>query len=66
VGPLEVSGQVWPAPVAVSWQQYWGLMQLRLQARWELWFEMNRPEYEGLRAAERALDAAGFRTSAED
>jgi hypothetical protein len=66
VAPLDVSGQVWPAPVTVRWQQYWGLVRLQLEARWELWLEVERPEYQGLRRAERALDALGFRPSTED
>jgi hypothetical protein len=60
VGPIDVQGYSREPPIALSWKQDYGDLRLTIDARWTLWWIDDSPERAGLRAAERALDAAGF------
>jgi hypothetical protein len=63
VGPLDVSGQAWPAPIALHCEQSWGSLRVSIEVQWELWSRPGRVEHTALLNVERALDAAGFRTT---
>jgi hypothetical protein len=60
VGPIDVPGCRREPPVGLLWRQEYGDIVLRIEAFWTLWWQTDLPEYAGLRAVERALDAAGF------
>lgn len=60
VGPIDAPGYRLAPPIALSWRQDYGDLQLTVAARWNLWSMSGSAELAGLRAAERFLDAAGF------
>jgi hypothetical protein len=60
VGPIDAPGYRLQPPIRLRWRQQWGELSLIIQALWSLWWQTGSPEHTGLRAAERALDAAGF------
>lgn len=60
VGPVDAPGYRLSPPIALSWEQMWGDLQVTIDARWSLWWPVDSAEFAGLRAVERALDAAGF------
>jgi len=60
VGPIDASGVRQAPPISLAWQQAWGDLRLTIDAAWSLWGIPASAELTGLRAAERALDAAGF------
>lgn len=60
VAPVDVPGYRLLPPIGLTWRQEWGDLQLTIEAFWSLWWHTTSAEYAALRAAERALDAAGF------
>ncbi|MBB5774409.1 hypothetical protein [Nonomuraea jabiensis] len=60
VGPIDALGYRLQPPVALVWRQEYGDILLRIEAFWTLWWQTDSAEYVSLRAAEQALDAAGF------
>lgn len=60
VGPVDVPGYRLLPPIGLTWRQEWGDLQFTIEAFWSLWWQTASAEYAALRAAERALDAAGF------
>ena len=60
VGPIDVQGYRLAPPIALRWRQEWGDVELTIEAFWSLWWQTDSAELAGLRAAERALDDAGF------
>lgn len=62
VGPLDVQGYRLAPPIALAWRQSYGDVELTIEAFWTLWWQTGSVEYNGLQAAEQALDAAGFAT----
>jgi len=64
VGPINVQGYRLAPPIALGWRQDFGDVELTIEALWSLWWLTASAEHTGLRAAERALDAAGFSPTA--
>ena len=60
VGPLDAPGYRLLPPIRLTWRQEWGDLSLAIEAFWSLWWQTDSAEYAALRAAEQALDAAGF------
>jgi hypothetical protein len=60
VGPLDVAGSRLLPPISLRWHQEWGDLLFTMEALWSLWWETGSAEHAALRAAEQALDAAGF------
>jgi hypothetical protein len=60
VGPLDEPGYRLTPPIALIWKQAWGDLRLTVESAWSLWWPTESAERAGLRAVERALDAAGF------
>lgn len=60
VGPIDAPGDRLSPPIGLLWQQEWGDVQLTVQSFWSLWGQSGSSEHAVLRAAESALDAAGF------
>ena len=63
VGPLDLPGARLIPPVGIRWHQEWGDLQLAIEAFWNPWWQTSSAEYAALRAAEKALDDAGFRVN---
>jgi hypothetical protein len=63
VGPIDMPGARLIPPVGLRWHQEWGDLQLAIEAFWSPWWQTSTAEYAALRAAERALDDAGFRVN---
>lgn len=63
VGPLDLPGARLIPPVGIRWHQEWGDLQLVIEAFWNPWWQTSSAEYAALRAAEKALDDAGFRVN---
>jgi hypothetical protein len=60
VGPIDAPGYARKPPIALTWRQEYGDILLIVEAYWTLRWSTISAEYAGLRAAEQALDAAGF------
>lgn len=60
VGPLDAPGYRHFPPIRLTWRQEWGELLLAIHAFWDQWWQTNAAEYAALRAADQALDAAGF------
>lgn len=63
VGPIDLPGVRLIPPIGIRWRQEWGDLQLAVEAFWSPWWETSSAEYAALRAAEKALDDAGFRVN---
>src|SRR5262245_61598285 len=61
VGPIDLPGSRLIPPIGIRWHQEWGDLQLDIEALWSPWWQTSSAEYAALRAAEKALDDAGFR-----
>jgi hypothetical protein len=63
VGPIDLPGARLIPPIGIRWHQEWGDLQLAIEALWSPWWQTSSAEYAALRAAEKALDDAGFRVN---
>lgn len=60
VGPIDAHGCRLAPPIALTWRQDFGDIELTVEAFWSLWWQTASAEYARLRAAEQALNDSGF------